>query len=248
MTTRDHFQRTTSTWLASGWPRPASPTGSRCGSRTTARSGSVRRHRQRGDDRGRGRGLLADLLRDSSTGCSPRAAGSHSRPSRWTTSGSWRPAGRSAGSRSTSSPAAYPLAAVDRRNLAAHTTLRVTAGRSWGRTTPRTLRLWRDRFNEHWPQIHAPGFDETFRGCGSSTWPTARRASAAATSASASSSSPGPRDGAARQGGLGGRRLQRDRRGRGPRAGPPRRHGGHLGPPGGAAGEGVGGRHARRTG
>ena len=48
-------------------------------------------------------------------------------------------------------------------NLAAHTTLQVTAGRELGPHYARTLRLWRDRFNEHWPQIHAQGFDETFR-------------------------------------------------------------------------------------
>ena len=27
----------------------------------------------------------------------------------------------------------------------------------------RTLHLWRERFNDQWPRIHAQGFDETFR-------------------------------------------------------------------------------------
>ena len=47
--------------------------------------------------------------------------------------------------------------------LAAHTTLRVTQRRELGAHYARTLHLWRERFNEQWPQIHALGFDETFR-------------------------------------------------------------------------------------
>jgi cyclopropane-fatty-acyl-phospholipid synthase len=48
-------------------------------------------------------------------------------------------------------------------NLAAHTTLQVTAGREIGAHYARTLHLWRESFNQHWPEIHARGFDETFR-------------------------------------------------------------------------------------
>ena len=48
-------------------------------------------------------------------------------------------------------------------NLAAHTTLQVTASRELGAHYARTLHLWRHRFNERWPEIHAQGFDETFR-------------------------------------------------------------------------------------
>ena len=48
-------------------------------------------------------------------------------------------------------------------NLAAHTRLRVTQQRELGPHYARTLHLWRDRFIDNWPQIHAQGFDETFR-------------------------------------------------------------------------------------
>ncbi len=47
--------------------------------------------------------------------------------------------------------------------LAAHTTLRVTRQRELGPHYARTLRLWRERFVDQWPHIHAQGFDETFR-------------------------------------------------------------------------------------
>jgi len=52
--------------------------------------------------------------------------------------------------------------AID-RTLAAHTSLAVTESRSLGRHYARTLRMWRDRFDERWPTINAQGFDETFR-------------------------------------------------------------------------------------
>jgi cyclopropane-fatty-acyl-phospholipid synthase len=54
------------------------------------------------------------------------------------------------------------LQAVDDA-LAAHTTLRVTRQRELRAHYARTLRLWRERFLDHWPHIHAQGFDETFR-------------------------------------------------------------------------------------
>jgi cyclopropane-fatty-acyl-phospholipid synthase len=47
--------------------------------------------------------------------------------------------------------------------LAAHTTLRVTQRRELREHYARTLHLWRERFNDHWPDIHSPGFTETFR-------------------------------------------------------------------------------------
>ena len=47
--------------------------------------------------------------------------------------------------------------------LAAHTTLRVTRQRELREHYARTLRLWRKRFTDQWPRIHAQGFDETFR-------------------------------------------------------------------------------------
>ncbi len=47
--------------------------------------------------------------------------------------------------------------------LAAHTTLRVTQRRELGAHYARTLRLWRERFNDQWPDIHSQGFTETFR-------------------------------------------------------------------------------------
>ena len=52
--------------------------------------------------------------------------------------------------------------AID-RTLAKHTGLAVTERRPLGRHYARTLRMWRDRFDERWPTINAQGFDETFR-------------------------------------------------------------------------------------
>jgi cyclopropane-fatty-acyl-phospholipid synthase len=54
------------------------------------------------------------------------------------------------------------LQAVDQA-LAAHTTLRVTRQRELRAHYARTLRLWRERFLDQSPRIHAQGFDETFR-------------------------------------------------------------------------------------
>jgi len=47
--------------------------------------------------------------------------------------------------------------------LAAHTALRVTRQRELRPHYARTLRLWRERFVDQWPRIHAQGFDEAFR-------------------------------------------------------------------------------------
>jgi cyclopropane-fatty-acyl-phospholipid synthase len=47
--------------------------------------------------------------------------------------------------------------------LAAHTTLHVTQRRELRAHYARTLRLWRERFLDQWPRIHAQSFDETFR-------------------------------------------------------------------------------------
>ena len=47
--------------------------------------------------------------------------------------------------------------------LAAHTTLRVAQRRELGPHYARTLQLWRERFHQEWPKLHALGFDETFR-------------------------------------------------------------------------------------
>jgi cyclopropane-fatty-acyl-phospholipid synthase len=46
---------------------------------------------------------------------------------------------------------------------AAHTTLRVSQQRELRPHYARTLRLWRERFLDQWPQIHEQGFDEYFR-------------------------------------------------------------------------------------
>ncbi len=54
------------------------------------------------------------------------------------------------------------LQSID-ETLTTHTTLRVTERRELGVHYARTLRLWRERFNEQWPRIHQLGFDETFR-------------------------------------------------------------------------------------
>ena len=54
------------------------------------------------------------------------------------------------------------LQAVD-DTLAAHTALRVTRQRELRPHYARTLRLWRERFLDQWPRIHAQGFDEAFR-------------------------------------------------------------------------------------
>ena len=47
--------------------------------------------------------------------------------------------------------------------LAAHTPLRVTQRRELREHYARTLHLWRERFTDQWPHIHAQGFAETFR-------------------------------------------------------------------------------------
>ncbi len=44
-----------------------------------------------------------------------------------------------------------------------HTSLALVDQRSLGTDYAKTLRLWRERFTENWPQIHAAGFDEIFR-------------------------------------------------------------------------------------
>ena len=46
---------------------------------------------------------------------------------------------------------------------AAHTTLRMSQQRELRPHYARTLRLWRERFIDQWPQIHGQGFDEYFR-------------------------------------------------------------------------------------
>jgi cyclopropane-fatty-acyl-phospholipid synthase len=54
------------------------------------------------------------------------------------------------------------LEAID-HTLAEHTSLAVSDRRSLGQDYARTLHEWRERFDAHWPAIHAQGFDETFR-------------------------------------------------------------------------------------
>lgn len=44
-----------------------------------------------------------------------------------------------------------------------HTDLRVKAVDAFGLHYAETLRRWRETFHQRWPQIHAHGFDETFR-------------------------------------------------------------------------------------
>jgi cyclopropane-fatty-acyl-phospholipid synthase len=43
-----------------------------------------------------------------------------------------------------------------------HTTLQVTRQRELREHYARTLHLWRERFMDQWPHLHAQGFDETF--------------------------------------------------------------------------------------
>ncbi len=52
--------------------------------------------------------------------------------------------------------------AID-RTLAEHTSLAVTDTRPLGEHYARTLRMWRNRFDENWESIRSQGFDETFR-------------------------------------------------------------------------------------
>ena len=54
------------------------------------------------------------------------------------------------------------LQAID-DTLAAHTALRVSQRRELRAHYARTLHLWRERFTDQWPDIHAQGFTETFR-------------------------------------------------------------------------------------
>ena len=46
---------------------------------------------------------------------------------------------------------------------AEHTTMRMTAVSTFGQDYAETLRRWRDTFTRRWPDVHALGFDETFR-------------------------------------------------------------------------------------
>ena len=63
-----------------------------------------------------------------------------------------------------------------------HTSLRLTEVAPMGQHYAHTLRLWRERFLAGWADVAALGFDTRSGGCGSSTSPTARPASAPATS------------------------------------------------------------------
>lgn len=54
------------------------------------------------------------------------------------------------------------LQAID-ESLAAHTTLRVSGRRELGPHYAETLKRWRGRFMENWPQVQTLGFDDTFR-------------------------------------------------------------------------------------
>jgi cyclopropane-fatty-acyl-phospholipid synthase len=55
-----------------------------------------------------------------------------------------------------------PSLQLIRAALDTHTTLQVTRNRELREHYARTLHLWRERFMNHWPQLHARGFDETF--------------------------------------------------------------------------------------
>jgi cyclopropane-fatty-acyl-phospholipid synthase len=47
--------------------------------------------------------------------------------------------------------------------LERHTTLRLSGAQHIGQHYAHTLRLWRERFLDNWPEVHRLGFDETFR-------------------------------------------------------------------------------------
>ncbi|WP_051966822.1 class I SAM-dependent methyltransferase [Kitasatospora mediocidica] len=48
------------------------------------------------------------------------------------------------------------------QTVSAHTSLRLTGRQGFGAHYAETLRLWRERFAEHRPHVHALGFDEVF--------------------------------------------------------------------------------------
>lgn len=56
-------------------------------------------------------------------------------------------------------PSAYAIEST----LKNHTSMQVLERRDFGRHYARTLRLWRERFNERWTEIRDAGFDETFK-------------------------------------------------------------------------------------
>ncbi|GAB3311795.1 methyltransferase domain-containing protein [Epidermidibacterium keratini] len=56
-------------------------------------------------------------------------------------------------------PSAYAI----EQTLQGHTSLQILERRDFGRHYARTLRLWRERFDERWEQVRAAGFDETFK-------------------------------------------------------------------------------------
>ena len=99
--------------------------------------GHVRRDRQRRDDRGGRRGVLARRTSRRSTGCSRPAAGSASRRSPWPTTGCWPPGAATAGSTSTSSPAGMipSMRAIDDNLRGAHRAARSSSAATSGRTT-----------------------------------------------------------------------------------------------------------------
>ena len=163
-------------------PRRVADAGvSRPGRRAAARLPRVerplRRHRQRRDDRGGRASSTGRLLRARSTGCARRTD---------------RRCRRSAGRRPHAGDRrdvhldsevhlprrAAALRSGDRGDRAPAHRLRVTTVTRSASTTRETLRLWRERFDAH-ARPRSPRSASTRRSaaCGSSTWPTARRAS-----------------------------------------------------------------------
>ena len=95
----------------------------------------------------------------------PGGARRASRRSSWRTTGCSRPAARSAGSRSTSSPAGSSRRsqAIDEVTAATAPTCGSSGSQAFGADYAETLRRWRETFLAQWPSIDAQGFDETFR-------------------------------------------------------------------------------------
>ena len=137
--------------------RPAAP-------RLPRDPGRVRRDRQRRDDRGRRRGVLADLLPHHRPAPRARRQGlhpgdPHGPPPLPGHAELLRLDPEVHLPRRAAPVAAKPSTAPSRSTPASPSPSVVRSGRHYART----LRMWRDRFDANWPAINAQGFDETFR-------------------------------------------------------------------------------------
>ena len=126
--------------------------------------GHLRRDRQRRDDRGGRRGVLADVLRHHRRAPRARRHGLHPGDHDGRPPLPGHPELLRLDPEVHLPRRAAPLAGGDRPHPRRSTPRSPSpnADRSGG-TTPGRCAMWRDRFDANWPAINAQGFDETFR-------------------------------------------------------------------------------------